>query len=168
MPTACRKCGHSLSGAGPEPLRHKWSNPPRRSGRRFRSANSRKMFVAEVVRTQRACTEVSRLRLRVEYLLPLALRYQLHRLICPHCRTSHVRCLARGRAGSLWPPFRGTLAVLAGGDRQSLRAVQVLADTLWNLVLSTGMIRKLRQQTAEALQQPYEKSTSTFKTRSEY
>ena len=118
VPTACRKCGHPLSGTDPEPLRHQ---------------------VVELPPPVR----------------PEVTEYQLHRLTCPHCRTSTCAALPEGVRGHYGPRLEGTLAVLAGGYRQSIRAVQVLANTLWNLVLSTGMISKLRRQTAEALQQPY-------------
>ena len=87
---------------------------------------------------------------------PVVIEYQLHRLTCPHCRKTTCAPLPEGVRGHYGPRLEGTLAVLAGGYRQSIRSVQVLAQTLWNLVLSTGMISKLRQQTAEALKQPYE------------
>ncbi len=86
---------------------------------------------------------------------PEVTEYQQHRLTCPCCQTTTCGALPAHVRGHTGPRLQATLAVLAAGYRQSVRSVQALASQLWSLELSTGLISKLRQQTAEALQQPY-------------
>jgi transposase len=81
--------------------------------------------------------------------------YQLHRLTCPGCHTSTCGKLPPQVPGSFGPRLEATLALLAGQYRLGLRPVAALASDLWGLAISTGMVSKLRQRTAEALHVPW-------------
>ena len=81
--------------------------------------------------------------------------YQLHRLTCPCCQTSTCGTLPPGVKGHFGPRLEATLALLAGHYRLGLRPVVALAGDLWSLNISTGMVSKLRQRTAEALLFPW-------------
>jgi transposase len=81
--------------------------------------------------------------------------YQLHRLICPGCRTSTCGKLPPEVKGHFGPRLEATLALLAGQYRLGLRpAAQWAADWL-HLNIAPGMVSKLRGRTAEALLIPY-------------
>jgi transposase len=81
--------------------------------------------------------------------------YQLHRLICSCCQTSTCGTLPAEVKGQFGPRLEATLALLAGQYRLGLRPVVALAADLWGLAISTGMVGKLRQRTAEALVLPW-------------
>jgi transposase len=87
--------------------------------------------------------------------VPQIVEYQLHRLICPGCHTSTCGMLPSGVKGQFGPHLEAILALLAGRYRLGLRGVVDLAVDLWGLNLSTGMVSKLRQHTAEALELPW-------------
>jgi transposase len=116
-PTTCRRCGKSLTGNDPAPLRHQVAELP--------------VVVPDVV------------------------EYQLHRLSCPRCHTSTCGTLPVEVCGHFGPHLEATLALLAGRYRLGLRPVVDLAADLWGLDISTGMVSKLRQRTAEALFLPW-------------
>jgi len=86
---------------------------------------------------------------------PDVVEYQLHRLTCPCCHTSTCGTLPAGVKGPFGPRLEATLALLAGQYRLGLRPVVALAADLWGLDISTGMVSKLRQRTAEALLLPW-------------
>jgi transposase len=87
--------------------------------------------------------------------VPDVVEYQLHRLSCPCCHTSTCGTLPPEVKGQFGPRLEATLALLAGRYRQGLRPVVDLAAQLWGLELSTGMVSKLRQRTAQALLLPW-------------
>jgi transposase len=116
-PLACRRCGRSLTGSDPSPLRHQVAELP--------------LVRLDVV------------------------EYQLHRLVCPCCRTSTCGRLPPGVRGHFGPRLEATLALLAGRYRLGLRPVVALASDLWGLDLSPGLVSKLRRHTAEALLVPW-------------
>jgi len=87
--------------------------------------------------------------------VPDVVEYQLHRLRCPCCHTSTCGTLPPEVQGQFGPRLEATLALLAGRYRQGLRPVVELAAQLWGLDLSTGLVSKLRQRTAEALLLPW-------------
>jgi transposase len=87
--------------------------------------------------------------------VPDVVEYRLHRLRCPCCQTSTCGTLPPEVNGQFGPRLEATLALLAGRYRQGLRPVVDLAAQLWGLDLSTGMVSKLRQRTAEALLLPW-------------
>jgi len=116
-PTTCRRCGRSLAGNDPSPLRHQVAELP--------------VVVPDVV------------------------EYQLHRLICPCCHTSTCGKLPPEVQGNFGPRLEATLALLAGQYRLGFRPVRSLAADLWHLSISTGMVSKLRQRKAEALEVPW-------------
>ena len=116
-PTTCRRCGKSLAGSDPNPLRHQ---------------------VAEI-----------------PVIVPDVVEYQLHRLTCPCCHTSTCGTLPPHVQGHFAPRLEATLALLAGQYRLGLRPVVGLAADLLGLTISTGMVSKLRQRTAEALHLPW-------------
>jgi transposase len=86
---------------------------------------------------------------------PDVVEYQLHRLTCPCCHTSTCGSLPAFVKGHFGPRLEATLALLAGGYRLGLRPVAGLAADLWGLDISSGMVSKLRRQTAEALLLPW-------------
>jgi transposase len=87
--------------------------------------------------------------------VPDVVEYQLHRLTCSCCHTSTCGTLPPEVKGHFGPRLEATLALLAGQYRQGLRPVMGLSADLWGLNLSTGMVSKLRQRTAEALLVPW-------------
>jgi transposase len=87
--------------------------------------------------------------------VPEVVEYQLHRLTCPRCRTSTCGTLPAEVRGHFGPRLEATLALLAGRYGLGLRPVVELAADLWSLDLSTGMVSKLRQRTAQALWLPW-------------
>jgi transposase len=81
--------------------------------------------------------------------------YRLHRLTCTGCGTRTCASLPAGvPTGAFGPRLQALLAVLAGGYRLGKRPIQQLAQDLFGLSISTGMVAKLERSTAEALQQP--------------
>jgi transposase len=87
--------------------------------------------------------------------VPDVVEYQLHRLTCSGCHTSTCGKLPPEVKGNFGPRLEATLALLAGQYRLGLRPVMTLATDLWSLGISTGMVSKLRQRTAEALHVPW-------------
>jgi transposase len=87
--------------------------------------------------------------------VPDVVEYQLHRLTCPCCHSTTCASLPPGVKGHFGPRLEATLALLAGRYRLGLRPVVALAADLWGLDISTGMVSKLRQRTAEALLLPW-------------
>jgi transposase len=87
--------------------------------------------------------------------MPEVVEYQLHRLTCSCCQTTTCGTLPAAVKGHFGPRLEATLALLAGQYRLGLRPVVALAADLWGLALSTGMVSKLRQRTAEALVLPW-------------
>jgi transposase len=87
---------------------------------------------------------------------PLVDEFRLHRLSCPDCGTTTCATPPEGvPAGHFSPYTQAVLATLASGYRLSKRQIQQLAGDLLGLSISTGMISKLEQQSAEALEAPY-------------
>lgn len=81
--------------------------------------------------------------------------YRLHRLTCTGCGTRTCASLPAGvPTGAFGPRLQALLAVLAGAYRLGKRPIRQLTHDLFGLSISTGMIAKLEQSTAEALQQP--------------
>src|SRR3954447_5566346 len=88
---------------------------------------------------------------------PTVDEYRLHRLTCPHCRTSTCATLPPGvPRGSFGPRLRAILSVLAGGYRLGKRPVRQLAFDLLGLTISVGMICRLERQSADELEAPVE------------
>jgi hypothetical protein len=87
--------------------------------------------------------------------VPDVVEYQLHRLTCPCCHISTCGTLPPAVKGQFGPRLEATLALLASQYRQGLRPVVGLSADLWGLNLSTGMVSKLRQRTADALWVPW-------------
>jgi transposase len=117
-PTACRRCGHALSGEDSEPLRHQ---------------------VAELPPIE-----------------PEVQEYRLHRLLCPHCKTTTRGALPGGVPRTAFGPrLHAVLSVLSGAYRLSKRQVAQLGSDLLGLTISIGMIAKLERITADVLEQPF-------------
>jgi transposase len=97
--------------------------------------------------------------------VPDVLEYQLHRLSCPCCHTSTCGMPPPEVKGQFGPRLEATLALFAGQYRLGLRPVVGLAASLWGLAISTGMVSKLRQRTAEALLLPWVQLAMHVRTR---
>jgi transposase len=81
--------------------------------------------------------------------------YRLHRLTCTGCGTRTCASLPGGvPTGAFGPRLQALLAILAGGYRLGKRPIRQLAQDLFGLSISTGMVAKLERSTADALQQP--------------
>src|SRR3954451_13577736 len=88
---------------------------------------------------------------------PVVDEYRLHRLTCPHCRTSTCAVLPPGvPTGAFGPRLRAILSVLAGGYRLGKRPISQLVFDLLGLTISTGMIARLERQGAAELAAPVE------------
>jgi transposase len=88
---------------------------------------------------------------------PLVDQYRLHRLSCPDCGATTCGTLPEGvPTGSFGPYLQAVLATLAGAYRLSKRQIQQVSGDLFGLSISTGMISKLEQQSAQALEAPYQ------------
>ncbi len=86
---------------------------------------------------------------------PIVDEYRLHRLTCPHCGATTCGGLPPGVSTSSFGPYlQAVLAMLAGAYRLSKRQIPQLVGDLFGLTISTGMIAKLEQQSAAALQAP--------------
>jgi transposase len=86
---------------------------------------------------------------------PDVTEYQLHRLTCTQCGTRTCASLPEGvPAGAFGPRLQAVLAVLAGGYRLGKRPIRQLAQDLFGLSISTGMVAKLEQSTSAALERP--------------
>lgn len=87
---------------------------------------------------------------------PIVDQYRLHRLRCSKCGETTCGTLPAGvPAGNFGPYLQAVLATLAGAYRLSKRQIQQLTGDLFGLSIATGMISKLEQQSAEALEAPY-------------
>jgi transposase len=88
---------------------------------------------------------------------PVVDEYRLHRLTCPHCRTSTCAVLPPGvPTGAFGPRLRAILSALAGGYRLGKRPIRQLVFDLLGLTISTGMICRLERQSATELAAPVE------------
>jgi transposase len=88
---------------------------------------------------------------------PIVDQYRLHRLSCPDCGATTCGTLPEGvPTGSFGPYLQAVLATLAGAYRLSKRQIQQVSSDLFGLSISTGMISKLEQQSARALEAPYQ------------
>jgi transposase len=88
-------------------------------------------------------------------LAPLVDEYRLHRLSCPQCGETTCGALPAGvPTGSFGPYLQAVLAMLAGTYRLSKRQIPQLVGDLFGLSISTGMISKLEQRSATALEAP--------------
>jgi transposase len=86
---------------------------------------------------------------------PEVTEYRLHRLTCPECGTRTCASLPEGvPGGAFGPRLQAVLAVLAGGYRLGKRPIRQLAQDLFGLSISTGMVAKLEQSTSAALESP--------------
>jgi transposase len=81
--------------------------------------------------------------------------YRLHRLLCPHCKTTTRGALPDGVPRTAFGPrLHAVLSVLSGAYRLSKRQVAQLGSDLLGLTISVGMIAKLERITAEVLEHP--------------
>jgi transposase len=88
---------------------------------------------------------------------PLVDQFRLHRLTCPGCGATTCGALPQGvPTGHFSPYTQAVLATLAGAYRLSKRQIQQLADDLFGLTISIGMISKLERRSARALAAPYQ------------
>lgn len=88
---------------------------------------------------------------------PVVDEHRLHRLECPQCGTITCGQLPPGvPRGAFGPRLQAVLGLLAGAYRLGKRPIQALATDVLGLSISTGMISKLEQATATALEKPYE------------
>ena len=86
---------------------------------------------------------------------PIVDQYRLHRLRCPRCGKTTCGTLPEGvPTGNFGPYLQAVLATLGGAYRLSKRQIQQLTGDLFGLSISTGMISKLEQQSADALEAP--------------
>ncbi len=86
---------------------------------------------------------------------PTVDEYRLHRVTCPHCRTSTCATLPVGvPRGAFGPRLRAILSVLAGGYRLGKRPIRRLAFDLIGLSISIGMICRLERQSVDELEAP--------------
>jgi transposase len=89
-------------------------------------------------------------------LAPIVDEYRLHRLTCPRCGATTCGALPAGvPTGHFGPFLQAVLAMLTGAYRLSKRQTPQLAGDLFGLSISTGMIAKLEQRSAAALEAPY-------------
>lgn len=86
---------------------------------------------------------------------PRVVEYQIHQLACRRCGQRTRGWLPPGVSGSAFGPrLTAILALLAGGCRLGKRTVRELAEQLFGLTISLGMICKLERRVAEALASP--------------
>jgi transposase len=90
--------------------------------------------------------------------------YQLHRLTCPHCRTTTCAQLPEGvPSGAFGPRLQAMVALLSGRYHLSKRESCQLMDDFFQVELGLGTILKLETRTSEALQEPVEAAQAYVK-----
>ncbi len=95
-------------------------------------------------------------------IVPFVIEHQLHRLVCPCCRTTTAAELPVGvESGGFGPQLSALVGLLGGAYHLSYRKVQGLLDQvlgvpLAEVPLSTGAINKIRCRLSEALAQAVE------------
>jgi hypothetical protein len=86
-------------------------------------------------------------------LLPEVVEHRFHALVCPGCesltRAASTAIVAQGGYG---PRLSGIVVLLSGQAHQSHRQVVALLDELFGVVLSTGMVSRLRRQFTQSVQ----------------
>lgn len=96
---------------------------------------------------------------------PVVHEYRLHRLCCPHCKSTTRGALPAGVSGTAFGPrLHSALSVLTGAYRLSKRQVAQLCSDLLGLTISLGMIAKLERITADVLEQPVAELAEQVKT----
>jgi transposase len=89
-------------------------------------------------------------------IVPIVDEYRLHRLTCPDCGETTCASLPAGVPSVGFGPYlQAVLAMFAGAYRLSKRQIQQLSSDLFTLSISIGMISKLEQRSAQALEAPY-------------
>lgn len=86
---------------------------------------------------------------------PVITEYRLHECECGQCGARTRGGLPPGvPTGGFGPRLTAILALLSGGCRLGKRTIQQLANQLFGLTISLGMICKLERRVAQALEQP--------------
>jgi transposase len=79
--------------------------------------------------------------------LPEVVEHRFHELVCPHCEaTTRASSSAIVAAGGYGPRLSGLVVLLSAQAHQSHGQVLSLLSELFGVVLSTGMVARLRQQ----------------------
>lgn len=86
---------------------------------------------------------------------PVVTEYRIHQRECGQCGSVTRGELPAGvPKGCFGVRLTAILALLSGGCRLGKRTIQQLAEQLFGLTISLGMISKLERRVAEALEQP--------------
>lgn len=84
---------------------------------------------------------------------PRVIEYQIHQLNCATCgQTTRGQLPPAAGGGAFGPRLTAILALLSGGCRLGKRTVRDLAEQLFGLRISLGMICKLERRVAAALE----------------
>ena len=90
-------------------------------------------------------------------IVPFVIEHQLHRLVCPCCRTTTAAELPVGvESGGFGPQLSALVGLLGGAYHLSHRKVQGLLDQVLGVEISTGAINAIRCRLSEALAQAVE------------
>jgi transposase len=90
-------------------------------------------------------------------IVPFVIEHQLHRLVCPCCRTTTTAELPVGvESGGFGPQLSALVGLLGGTYHLSYRKVQSLLDQVLGVEISTGAINTIRCRLSEALAQAVE------------
>ena len=98
-------------------------------------------------------------------IVPWVTEYQLHRLVCPHCRGTTCAQLPPGVPhGQAGPRLIALTALLMGCFKQSKRRVALFLEQVLNQPCSPGWVVKLQNQATAALTPAYEELAAQLPT----
>ncbi len=97
-------------------------------------------------------------------IVPFVIEHQLHRLVCPRCRTTTAAELPVGvESGGFGPQLSALVGLLGGSYHLSHRKVQGLLDQVLGVEVSTGAINTIRCRLSESLAALVQEATEAIR-----
>lgn len=97
-------------------------------------------------------------------IVPFVIEHQLHRLVCPHCRTTTCAELPVGvESGGFGPQLSALVGLLGGAYHLSHRKVRDLLDQVFGIEISTGTIHTIRCRLSDSLATLVEEATEAIR-----
>ena len=97
-------------------------------------------------------------------IVPFVIEHQLHRLVCPCCRTTTCAEMPVGvESGGFGPQLSALVGLLGGAYQLSQRKVQGLLDQVLGVEVSTGAINTIRRRLSDSLAALVEEATEAIR-----